>query len=240
METNDISQTVEPVKNNSGLSFRGLTEIFYQPSIFFKDLKDNPKILVPYIALTIVMSLFFYLAVDYIVMEQMKMPQIQDSIESSGMSEATMRTFMYWQTLIGGVLSMLILPLISSGLALFFGNFVFGGITTYKKILSVTLYGGILYGVGSLLHVPLIMIKKSVMVTFSPAVLVADQGMQSFWYTALSKISVFHIWEVIVVGIGLSIIYGISRNKGYLLSVLSVGMMAIIHVIITGIALMFK
>ena len=78
------------------------------------------------------------------------------------------------------------------------------------------------------------------MVTFSPAVLVADQGMQSFWYTALSKISIFHIWEVIVVGIGLSIIYGISRNKGYLLSVLSVGMMAIIHVIITGIALMFK
>jgi len=240
METNDISQTEEPVKKSSGFAFRGLTEIFYQPSVFFKDLKDSPKILVPYIGLLVVMLAFFFLAVDYIVIEQMNLPEVQESIEKSGMSEETMHTIMYWQTLIVGTIAMLLIPLMSAGLGLFFGNFVFGGQSSYKKILSVMLYGSIIYGIGALLHVPLMMMKDSVMVTLSPAVLVADQGMQSFWYTALSKISVFHIWEVIVVGIGLSIIYGFSRNKGYVLSVLSVGMMAILHVIMTGIGLMFK
>ncbi len=240
METNDISQPLETEKKSEGLSFRGLTEIFYQPSVFFKDLKDNPKILIPYIAMLIVMFVFFYLAVDYIVNEQMTMPEIQETIEKPGMTEETMRTILHWQIMIGGVLFMILPALIAAGLALFFGNFVFGLKSTYKMILSVMLYGEFLYAVGALLHAPLMIMKESMMVTFSPAVLVADQGMQSFWFTALSKISVFHIWEIIVVGIGLSIIYNIPRNKGYLLSVLSIGMLAIIHVIISGIALMFK
>ena len=240
METNDISQPIENKKNSGGLSFRGLTEVFYQPSVFFKDLKGNPKILVPYIAMMLVMFAFFYLAVDYIVNEQMNMPEMQEAIESPGMTDEMMRTILYWQIMIGGMIFMILPALIAAGLALFFGNFVFGLRSNYKMVLSVMLFGEFLYAVGTLLHTPLMIMKDSMMVTFSPAVLVADQGMQYFWFTALSKISVFHIWEVIVVGIGLSIIYDISRNKGYLLSVLSIGMLAIIHVIFSGIALMFK
>ncbi len=240
METNDISQPNEPVKKNGGLAFRGLTEIFYQPSIFFKDLKDNPRILVPYLGFMAVMIAFFFLAADYIVNEQMTMPDVQEALEQPNMTEDLMRKIIYWPTIIAGTIFMALLPLLSSGLGLFFGNFVFGGQSSYKQILSVNLYGGFLYGIGALCHIPLMMMKDSIMVTFSPAVIVAEQGMESLAFVALSKISVFHIWEVIVVGIGLSIIYGFSRNKGYMLSVLSVGMMAILHVITTWVALMFK
>jgi hypothetical protein len=61
-------------------------------------------------------------------------------------------------------------------------------------------------------------------------VLVADKGPQSLIYTVLSKISVFHIWEVIVLGMGLAIMYNFPRNKGYVLSVITIGLIALVHI----------
>ena len=103
------------------------------------------------------------------------------------------------------------------------------------EILSITLYGGVLFGICQLFLIPLIIAKGSMAVTLSLGALVVDQGIQSLTFVALSKIGLFYIWEIIVVGIGLSIFYGESRNKGYVLSVLSVGMLSIMHILITAI-----
>ena len=113
-----------------------------------------------------------------------------------------------------------------SALAAFWGNFIMAGKARFKQVTSVILYGEILYAVGFLVQVPLMLYKNTLLVSLSLGVLVPNPSPTNVLYLILSKFNVFLIWELIVVGIGLSIIYGFSRNKGFLLSVLSVGLAA--------------
>ncbi|MEA2031207.1 MAG: YIP1 family protein [candidate division Zixibacteria bacterium] len=239
MDQVDVDKT-DLTDERSGLSFRGLIEIFYRPSEFFEELKNHPKVLVPYIALAVLLTGFFYLAVDFIIAMQMDMKQVQIVFEGGQFSAEQMKMMMYYQTIIGGVLTMLLTPLLIAALGLFWGNFVFGLKVSFKKVLSVVLFGEFLYTVGLMAHLPIMFAKDTFQVSFSPAVLVSNLGVQSFWYILLDKFSIFQIWEIVVVGIGLSIFYKIPRNKGYLISVLSVGGVAALHVLATGIGMLLR
>ena len=55
MEQENTVPTVPQSAGNKGLSFRGLAEVFYKPSAFFDQLKDHPKVLIPYIVLAILL-----------------------------------------------------------------------------------------------------------------------------------------------------------------------------------------
>ena len=65
---------------------------------------------------------------------------------------------------------------------------------------------------------------------FSLAVLAPDLTFADPLFLLLAKMSPFYVWHIIAAGIGLSIIYGFSRNKGYLLAVLSIGLLSALHV----------
>lgn len=227
-------------EKESGLSFKGLWEVFFSPTDFFARLKTQPKILVPYIAILIAVVIFFMVAGEYIVRLQLETEQAQEQIQRSGMSEEQMAEIMSYSTKIMGTVFMMLIPLIIAGLAMFWGNFVMAGNARFKQVLSVALYAEFLFAVGTLLHLPLIVARESIMVSYSLGVLVADQGPESVLYVALSKISVFHIWELIVLGFGLSIIYDFPRNKGIWLAVLSMGLLSILHVVTTAITVAFS
>ena len=92
------------------------------------------------------------------------------------------------------------------------------------------MFAEFIYAVGFLISWPLVVAKDSLTVSFSLAVLVADRGPQDLLYVILSKISIFHIWEVIALGMGLAIMYEFPRNKGYLLSVITIGLIALLHI----------
>ncbi|MFC1475139.1 YIP1 family protein [Candidatus Zixiibacteriota bacterium] len=227
MDNNAVEVKAEP----KGLALKGIYEVFYKPSELFQSLKDNPKILVPYIILVIILSIQMFLLSDLIVEMQLNSPEMQEQFQGQTPPPQVVNMMKY-SVLIGGILAFTLLPLITAALALFFGNFVMGGQAKFSQLLSVMLYSGIIYMVGGLIVAPMMLAKGTMMVSLSFAILAAGQGFESFAYTALSKIGLFYIWEFIVAGIGLSIIYNFKRNKGYILSVLSVGLMSIIHVII--------
>ncbi|UCC45283.1 MAG: YIP1 family protein [Candidatus Zixiibacteriota bacterium] len=224
----------EPTKS-AGLSFKGLIEVFSKPTEFYGKLKNEPKILVPYIVLALTTAVFFHFAVDYLAQLQ-----YEATIESGrpvppGFTADSLKPFMY----IGAVF-FLIAPLIYAAVAMFIGNFVLGGETRYKKLLSVMLYGEILFSVGMLLHLPLILAKDSIMVSYSLAAILQNPEPQSLAWVGLSKISVFHIWEIIVTGIGFSAVYDFTRNKGYVLSVITIGGLAAVHVALTAVQAAFN
>ncbi|MEW5995657.1 MAG: YIP1 family protein [Candidatus Zixiibacteriota bacterium] len=235
MEQGDAVSAITQAEPSRGLSFRGLVEIFYKPAEFFAALKDNPKVLVPYIAYAILLIIFFVAAVNVIVEMQLSSPQFQERMQGQTVTPQ-IKQWMTYQTMIGGPLVMLLMPLIAAAFALFWGNVVFSGNARFKQLLSVMLYGELIYGLGMLVLLPIILVKKSLLVGFNLGVLAAGQGPDSVLYLALSKIDLFVIWEIIVIGIGLSILYNFTRNKGYLLSVLSMGMLSILHVVFTAIA----
>jgi hypothetical protein len=215
-----------------GLSWKGIVQVFYEPTRLFEKLKENPRILVPWLVFFVLMCGFFLLVGDLITSTQMEI--MQSRIERQGqMSMQQMPSYeqMKWSTVVGGPIVMMLGPLLASLLALFFGNIVMAGRATLKQILSVTLYGEIIYGVGALVVAPMMLAKDSLKVSLSLAAFFRDMTIDNPWYTLLSKFNVFYIWELVAIGIGLSIIYGFARNKGYLLAVLSMGLISLIHVL---------
>lgn len=212
-------------------SLKGIWETISDPEKFFLQLKDNPKILVPYLFYVLIVFSFFYLTLDLLYELQMKIVGAREGLEAADISPKQMKSIILVQTTV--MLSLM--PLIAAGLGLFWGNFIFAGKASFKQVLSVTLYGSTIYAYGMLMLTPLMFANDTFRASYSLAAFVPGSAIDSFTYVFLSKFSLFIIWELAVIGIGLSIIYNIPRNKGYMLSVLSMGMLSIIHVISTAI-----
>ncbi|MFQ6008698.1 MAG: YIP1 family protein [Candidatus Zixiibacteriota bacterium] len=234
MEQGDSSPVVTEPITTKGLSFRGLVEVFYKPAVFFEVLKEKPKIIVPYIVYAIILLAFFVPTTDIIYDMQVNSPQFQERMQDQPLPPQAQQMMRY-SIMIGGPITLLLVPLLAAVFAVFWGNFVFAGKARFKQLLSVMLYGEIIYGLGMLVILPMVLAKKSILVSLSLAVLAAGQGADSILYLALSKIDLFLIWEIIAIGIGLSIVYGVPRNRGYTLSVLSMGMISILHVVFSAI-----
>ncbi len=246
MESSVHSGPVQPPTgtDTSGLSVKGLYLVFTDPVGFFTKLKERHSIVVPYIVILILALLSAYLIKDlmgrYVFSEMQRQaidsPQMKAAIEQGYVSEAKMA----WNIMIFGPIFSLLIPLVGAALALFWGNFVYSGKARFAQILSVMLYANIIYCAGNLLTAVFMRIKDSPSAGFTPAILVADKGLDTPLYTLLSKINPFIIWEIIAVGIGLSILYGFTRNKGYRVSVLSVGLLSILHVVWTAISSLMR
>ncbi len=234
MEQGGLVSPAPQSVNSKGFSFRGLLAVFYKPTEFFAELKDHPKVLVPYIVYGLLLVVFFVAAVDVIYDMQMSSPQMQERLQGQPPPPQVEQMTRYG-ILIAGPLALLLVPLIAALLALFWGNVVYSGNARFKQILSVMVYGELIFGLGTLLVLPMVLIKKSMLVSVSLGILAASRGPESLLYLALSKVDLFLIWEIIVVGIGLSVVYGFARNKGYVLSVLSMGMLSILHVVFSAI-----
>lgn len=234
MEELQSADAATPQKVGQGLSFRGLWEVITKPTAFFEELKTNPKVLVPYIVIAIVSLIFFWLTLDIIVKMQLESPQVQERLQGTAITPQMVQ-FMRYNILIFGVLAVLLGPLIAAGFAAFWGNFVFAGKARFKQLLSIMLYGEMVHMLGILVVLPMVLVKNSILVGLNLGVLAVGQGPDSLLYVALTKIDLFIIWEIIVIGIAFSILYPFSRNKGYVLSVLSMGMLSILHVVFTGV-----
>ena len=209
-------------------SFKGLIEVFYQPTAFFAKIKENPRVLVPWIIVGVVGLVSFYFLAPLLIDVQMQALRAREDIPAGQIpSEDMMKISMY----IGALIMTIILPLLYAGLAMFWGNFVLGGKTGFKQALSVVLYGEWVFTVLSIPVVLMALAKGSMLVSISPAILLANQGLESPWYLLASKFGLRYIWEFIVLGIGFSAIYGFTRNKGYIIAVLSMGLVALIHVL---------
>ncbi len=237
-ETNVVEPTA-PVSSESGLSFRGLVEVFYKPAEFFKKLILSPKVLVPYIVTGILMFLFLYAIRNLIWDMTVSSPKFQERMQSSPASLEQVRTITVYSTVIGGTVATLLAPLLAALLGLFWGNFVFAGKASFRQLLSVMLYGEVIYAVGAIVNLALMLPRGSLMANLSLGVLAAGQGPDSLLYVLLSKFSVFLIWEIAAIGIGLTALYNVKPSHGYRLSILSMGMLSILHVVITAIGKLF-
>jgi len=232
MEVSEQPQFAPEAKKESNLGLKGIVEVFYQPSKLFERLKNDPKLLVPWLFFFLLIFSFIYLVSDLIVEMQMEVMREKAADQGLGTENIPPAAMIKWSTIILGPLAFMLAPLIAAALALFFGNVVMEGRAKFKQLLSVMLYGEIVYVLGSLMLAPLMLAKGSMKVSISLAAILQNSQVQDPLYVALSKFGAFYIWEIIVIGIGLSIIYGFSRNKGYTLAVLSMGLISITHALV--------
>lgn len=227
-----MAEPVTPAAAPSGLSLRGLWEVFYKPTEFFGKIKDHPRIFIPWIGVAIASALMFYFLADFLVEFQMEAMRKNPNMRPEYMPTAEqMKPWMYV-----GALILCLLPLLTGAIAMFWGNFIFGGRAKYSQLLSVMVYGLWVYMVGGVVQAIMALMKGSIKTSLSLAALVPNRPVDDTLYMLLSKFSVFQVWEIVAVGIGLSVVYGFSRNKGYTIAVLSVGLIAAIHVLMTALS----
>ncbi len=224
MEQTNTAGTVSPHKGVKGLSYKGLYQVFFQPSEFFAQLKSQPKVLVPYVATALVFLLAFWLIGDLTVEFAKQQAQFQQ--------QPVPDNILYYLSIFQPVLAFLIYPLMVSALAMLVGSFMLGERASFKQVLSVALYGTFICAVGTLVVVPMMLAKGSVLVSLSLGVLAPEADPGNWLYMLLTKIELFNIWEIIAAGIGFSAVYNLPRNKGYLISVLSIGLLSAIAVIL--------
>lgn len=231
-ESTVLETTPDTTPARPGLGWRGLIEVFYKPSQFFAEIKQHPRILAPYISVLVAVVVSMYFLGDLIIDVQIEAMRNNPNARPEQMpSRETMKMIM----LGFGSVMWLLYPLLVGGLAILVGNFFMGGNAKFKQVLSVMLYGAWIFTIGGIITMPLALAKDSLHVGLSLGVLIPDPSFTDPLYLLLTKISVFQIWEIVAVGIGLSMIYGFSRNKGYITAVLSIALISIIHVLQTAI-----
>lgn len=126
-------------------------------------------------------------------------------------------------------------PLAVSLLGLGLSYLVFKGTKPrYTDVLSIVLRGEIVCVVGMILIAPLIVITNNVNVSFSlaPLVLMLGYKPSSDLFYLLSRLNLFFILEVMVVGSGLSRLCCCSTKDGLLIAMLSVGSFSILLMLI--------
>jgi hypothetical protein len=219
VDTPDTLSALPSTPPDRGLSVRGLWQVFVSPGEFFAKLKDQPKVIVPLVAL-FVLSLLL-VAATWKYSAQLQIDQI-NRLAQRGMAVGPIPSIesLQWKSYLGGFV-LLLPPFICAALAMFSGNVLMGGLARYKQLLSIMIYGDIIWAVGDLLKLPLIWAKHSLAVGYSLGALVADRGPMSPLFIALDRVGVFYIWEIVVVAIGVSAVYGFSKGKGYTVAIIS-------------------
>jgi hypothetical protein len=219
VDTPDTSSAPVSVPHDPGLSSRGLWQVFVSPAEFFGKLKDQPKIIVPLVVLFVLTMLL--VAATWKYSAQVQIDQL-NRMAQRGIPVGPIPSVesLLWRSYLGSLV-LLLPPFLCAALALFAGNVLMGGRAGYKHLLSIMIYGDIIWAVGNLLKVPLIWAKDSLAVGFSLATLVADRGAMSPLFIALDRVGVFYIWEMVAVAIGITVIYGFSKGKGYTVAIIS-------------------
>ena len=167
---NNPDQTAaEPVAADAdkGLSFKGLFEVFFKPGQLFEKIKNNPKILIPYLGLLVLSLISMYFMIDAFVKMQIESPELQERLQGQPLPESAL-SIMRISGYVVGVLATLLIPLIAALFAMFFGNFVMAGKARFKQILSVMIYGQFLFEIGTLIASFFIYSKGQMMAPFSP------------------------------------------------------------------------
>jgi hypothetical protein len=88
-----------------------------------------------------------------------------------------------------------------------------GGDSSYRSILSVYSYSALVTIPALIVKLPLIMMKETVNVQTSLALLLSPDAKDSFLYKVFSSFDIFTVWQVILVSMGLGVMYRHSTKK---------------------------
>ena len=116
--------------------------------------------------------------------------------------------------LIGAPITAFISVFIAAGLLLLLAK-ILGGEATYGQMLSVYAYGSLISLLKSLVTVPLMVTKQTVVVQTGLGLLMSDEMLQTFFGRFVSMLELFTLWQAAVTAIGLSIVAQISTGKAF-------------------------
>ena len=209
-----------PVEKKSIWSI--MVGVFTAPGETFLAYKQHPRIIIPLIVLIILLAIVGGLTAKQngaLAYDMFKSSELMPPKALADMREAVENPH-YIKAALGAPIWPVILGVVEALLAMFLGNVIFAGKAKFKETWGVALLTGLIVALGGLVRVPLVFAKDTLLVSIGPAALMPGKDFTSIVYFFLYTADVFGIWAVIVGGIGYSTIFGVSRGKGYAISII--------------------
>lgn len=215
--------------------------IFTGPAAVFKYLRAKPDFLVPLLlAILIGMSsgfLFYDIAInDQIatIEQNDRIPDDQRGQILDRMEESKTGSMRLISPLVIGPLIIFVFYLLITLIFWFIGNVLLGGKAKFKQVFSILSYSYLIIIVlETIVKIPLILSKQTLKIDMSPGILIDTAGMSETLSRFIGSFDIFHIWFLLVFGIGFSIIYGFSKLK----SLVSVFIAWLLYVVVFKIVL---
>ncbi|MDH4210461.1 MAG: YIP1 family protein [candidate division WOR-3 bacterium] len=200
----------------------GILDIYFAPGKVFTALKEKTKWVLPLVIVLVIVALTAVLTVN-LAREEITMRQ-EEVMRERGMTEEQMEQARQFTSgpvaVISGALSAALFTVILLLVFTVVTNLfvpLFGGESGFKKIFSVICFSSLVVVPSAILKLIMIAITKSPYVTTSLALLAPALGRDSFTYQLLAGFDFFIIWEMILVGMGISITNGIAKKNAYVL-----------------------
>lgn len=209
--------------------------VLWSPVQTFAQIKENPKILMPFIIVTILTVLGALISVfntDLILME--KEAQLQGELGTgvSGESMEALATIVKVTSVIFSALTPAFTVLISSAILLLIAKIARSPVT-FKQLFSMNTYIFLLIALSTIINNLGKLITKNPMVQItSLASLIPAEGPL---LGLLMNIEVFTIWTVFLTAIGLNIVASFSKKLSWTVSILFYVFGIILSMISTGI-----
>lgn len=109
-----------------------------------------------------------------------------------------------------------------------------GGTGTLKQVLGVVFWAGIIStGLGSLVRLPLVLAKGSVIEVSTGLGLLVEPNPLSLSYMTLNSFDLFSLWSVAVTSIGFEKIHGFGRGKAAVVTIVPWALMTAVVIGIT-------
>lgn len=195
-----------------------ILNVYFNPLETFKQLNEKPDWIIPISITLIVIVAFTMLALPKIILpERAKMIEESDRIPEEFKEkqlEQLEGSLPYVTTPLAIIIFSFILLFLQSSIFLFV-FLMFGNRTPFKKVLAVVSYSYLVGVPEIILKTSLMFIRKTARVFTSLALVVPNLEMDSALFRVLSRIDIFMIWQLSLVALGCSVIYGVSRKKSF-------------------------
>lgn len=232
----------QPLAQSSGKysPWQGLLDVFINPSRLGKALTAKPHWLIPAVLVFAISVITAFLLRDLyasefaskLIEQSAKSGQSLDPADAERMGK---NIFMLVAIVIG-----LLLPLCTACMLYLVGSFGMGLRNSFTRLFSAAAYTTWLFTFGGLLLVPFAIASGQLGFSVSLGVLLGPPEETNPLWVLLSKFSLFHIWEVIALSLISAEIFQSSRNKGYIIAVISLGVLSGLHVAFTAIGSMMQ
>lgn len=198
-----------------------LINIFTDPASVFNNLREHPDWLIPVLLIILVSVTTILTTTDLQIKAQKEFiynsELIPEDSKDDMIDDLTDQGFVKSKILpiAGAVFMIFISYAVAAAAFMVFGNFIFGGSTTFKQNFALYSWGAVIGVLETIVRLPLTLSKGSLEVYTSLALLMDASESKTVLFQILNVFDIFSLWKIVVWSIGFSVIYKFSKGKAY-------------------------